>query len=164
MSPSATQAHLPAVGDDVRRAVGGELQATLLELIDLSLWGKQLHWTVVGPLFRALHERLDELVGSWRDLADTVAERAVAIGYWPDAQAGAVAATHERREAEGAVEDRTVLRLLAARLTEVSARARERVDRLGELDPISQDVLIEVVRELEQQLWMSRAQLPPTGM
>jgi len=32
------------------------------------------------------------------------------------------------------------------------------MDRLGELDLASQDVLIEVVRELEKQLWMVRAQ------
>jgi DNA-binding ferritin-like protein len=34
------------------------------------------------------------------------------------------------------------------------------MDRLGELDLVSQDVLIDVTRELEQQLWMVRAQLP----
>ncbi len=33
------------------------------------------------------------------------------------------------------------------------------MDRLGALDGASQDVLIEVVRELEKQLWMVRAQL-----
>jgi DNA-binding ferritin-like protein len=32
------------------------------------------------------------------------------------------------------------------------------MDRLGELDAASQDVLTDVVRELEQQLWMIRAQ------
>jgi starvation-inducible DNA-binding protein len=53
-----------------------------------------------------------------------------------------------------------VLRLLAGRLAEVSERSRQRLERLGELDLVSQDVLIEVVRKLEEQLWMSRAQLP----
>jgi hypothetical protein len=33
------------------------------------------------------------------------------------------------------------------------------MEHLGELDLASQDVLIEVVRALEQQLWMVRAQL-----
>jgi DNA-binding ferritin-like protein len=33
------------------------------------------------------------------------------------------------------------------------------MDRLGELDAASQDVVIEVVRALEEQLWMMRAQL-----
>jgi starvation-inducible DNA-binding protein len=158
---TTTQTHLPALGEHVREAVGGELEATLVDLIDLSLWGKQLHWTVVGPLFRALHERLDELVDSWRELTDTVAERAVAIGHSPDGQAHAVAASQDRTAVErGPVADTTVLWLLAQRLAEVSERARARLERLGELDPVSQDVMIEVVGDLEQQLWMSRAQLP----
>jgi DNA-binding ferritin-like protein len=33
------------------------------------------------------------------------------------------------------------------------------MDRLGELDLASQDVLIDVVRTLEEQQWMLRAQL-----
>jgi starvation-inducible DNA-binding protein len=161
MPPTATPEHLPSLGGDVRDQVGRELEATLIELIDLALWGKQLHWTVTGSLFRALHERLDELVDSWRQLADTVAERIVAVGCWPDGQAHTVAAGVERRAVDpGPVEDRTVLRLLTRRLAEASDRARTRMERLGELDTISQDVAIEVVRALEQQLWMSRAQLP----
>jgi starvation-inducible DNA-binding protein len=155
------QTHLPPLGVHVREEVGGALEATLIDLVDLSLWGKQLHWTVVGPLFRVQHERLDELVDSWRELADTVAERAVALGHWPDGQAPAVAASKDQAAVEpGPVEDQAVIGLLARRLAEVSERARARIDRLGELDAVSQDVLIEVVRELEEQLWMSRAQLP----
>jgi DNA-binding ferritin-like protein len=37
------------------------------------------------------------------------------------------------------------------------------MDRLGELDLASQDVLIEVVRALEQQQWMLRAQFGPAA-
>jgi DNA-binding ferritin-like protein len=37
------------------------------------------------------------------------------------------------------------------------------MDRLGEIDLASQDVVIEVVRELEKQLWMLRASLPAGG-
>jgi starvation-inducible DNA-binding protein len=161
MTAIAQGAHLPALGAHQRGEVGGELQATLLELVDLSLLGKQLHWSVVGPLFRPLHLQLDELIDSWRDLADTVAERAVAIGFFPDGQAEAVAAGSELAKLErGAIEDQTVVRELVQRLAEVGERSRERMDRLGELDAASQDVLIEVVRALEQQLWMVRAQFP----
>jgi starvation-inducible DNA-binding protein len=49
--------------------------------------------TVVGELFRPLHEQLDDLVDSRRDLADTVAERIVAVGGNPDGQASAVASS-----------------------------------------------------------------------
>lgn len=161
----ASPSHLPPLGAHVREEVGRELQATLLELIDLSLVGKQLHWSVTGPLFRPLHLQLDELIDSWRDLADTVAERSVAIGHWPDGQAGAVAAAAELASLEpGGIEDHAVVAELTRRLAQTSEYVRGRMDRLGELDAASQDVLIEVVRELEQQLWMMRAQLPqPAG-
>jgi starvation-inducible DNA-binding protein len=91
----SSQANLPALGEHQREEIGNELQATLLELVDLSLLGKQLHWSVVGPLFRPLHLQLDELIASWRELGDTVAERAVAIGFWPDGQAGTLSASSE---------------------------------------------------------------------
>src|SRR2546423_14211251 len=93
MASPATSTYLPTLEvPHEREGVGQELQATLHELIDLSLTGKQLHWAVVGPLFRPLHLQLDELVDSWRELADVVAERAVALGFIPDGQASAVAA------------------------------------------------------------------------
>ena len=50
----------------------------------------------------------------------------------------------------GAITDHVLVRDLSRILQRVSERARERMDRLGELDLASQDVLIEVVRELEQ--------------
>jgi starvation-inducible DNA-binding protein len=139
--------------------VGNTLQAMLVELIDLALLGKQLHWNVTGPLFRPLHEQLDELVDSWRELSDVVAERAVALGYAPDGQAPAVAAVTELKPiARGALEDHVVIRELSERMNDVADRARERMDRLGEIDAASQDVIIEVVRALEKQLWMIRVQ------
>src|ERR671930_2030161 len=90
MASIATEAHLPALDHHHREEVGRELQATLVELIDLSLIGKQLHWNIFGRPFKPLHEHLDELVDSWRELSDTVAERGVAVGYSPDGQAAAV--------------------------------------------------------------------------
>jgi starvation-inducible DNA-binding protein len=157
----AGQAHLPALGEHQREEVGNVLQAQLAELVDLSLLGKQLHWSVTGPHFRSLHLQLDELVDSWRELSDAVAERAIAIGTAVDGQARAVAAESPLAGVEpGAIEDVVLVRELSARLAEAAERARERAERLSELDPASEDLLIEVIRALEEQLWMVRAQLP----
>lgn len=159
MASTTQSAHLPALGAHQREEVGNQLQAMLVELIDLALVGKQLHWNITGPLFRPLHEQLDELVDSWRQLSDVVAERAVALGYVPDGQAAAVAAITELKPIErGALDDHVVIRELSERLNDVADRARERMDKLGEIDAASQDVIIEVVRALEQQLWMVRVQ------
>jgi len=51
------------------------------------------------------------------------------------------------------------IRQLTQRVATVDERVRERAEQLGELDLASQDVLIEVTRALEKQLWMIRSQL-----
>src|SRR3954451_12119225 len=161
MTSPATSTYLPTleIGHE-REGVGQELQATLHELIDLSLIGKQLHWAIVGPLFRPLHLQLDEFVESWQELADTVAERAVALAFVPDGQASAVAAGSPLAPVtRGPLDAHLVVRELTHRVAEVSERVRDRMDRVGDADLASQDVLIEVVRELEKQQWMLRAQL-----
>jgi starvation-inducible DNA-binding protein len=163
MASTAHSAHLPPFESPHERdEVGRQLQAMLVDLIDLALVGKQLHWNVTGPQFRSLHLQLDELVDSWRTLSDTVAERAVAVGFWPDGQSSTVASSSELGTLErGELADHVVIRELTHRLADVAERARERMDRLDELDAASQDVLVEVVRALEEQLWMIRVQTPP---
>jgi starvation-inducible DNA-binding protein len=161
MASVANSSHLPARAEPhEREAIGGELQPTLHDPVSLTLIGKQLHWAVVGPLFRSLHLELDELADSWHELADIVAERAVALGYVPDGQAAAVAAgSPVKPVSQGPIEDRAVGWELTNRIAQVSEFARARMDRLGEVDAASQDVLIDVVRKLEERQWMLRAQL-----
>ena len=86
MSTLSTDHH-PTLRHADREAIGIELQAVLAVLTDLALTGKHAHWNVQGPNFRALHLHLDELVEQWRDEADAVAERAVALGHAPDGRA-----------------------------------------------------------------------------
>jgi starvation-inducible DNA-binding protein len=162
---TATQAHLPALDEHRRGEVGHELQATLVELVDLSLLGKQLHWNISGRPFKPLHEHLDELVDSWRDLSDTVAERAVALGATPDGRAGTVAAGSGIEPVDaGSLDTDAATQQLVERLADVTERIRTRTDRLGEIDLVSQDVLIEALRELEKQQWMLRVSLPAEGV
>jgi starvation-inducible DNA-binding protein len=161
MASIATSSHLPALGEPHARAeIGRELEATLHELLDLSLIGRQLQWAVVGPLFRPLHVHLDELVDCWRELADTVARRAVTLGYIPDGQARTIAAGSQLSPvAHSALEDHVVVWEATHRIATVSELVRARMDRIREVDTVSRDVLVEVVRTLEEQQWMLRAQL-----
>jgi DNA-binding ferritin-like protein len=48
---------------------------------------------------------------------------------------------------------------LTTRIPAVDERVRERCEHLGDLDLASQDVLIEVTRALQKELWMVRSQL-----
>ncbi len=153
--------HHPTIRHADRRAIGAELQAVLITLTDLSLAGKQAHWNLVGRLFRPLHLFLDELVDGWRQAADEVAERAVALGYAPDARAQTVAeATHLEPLPEGQIADTEAISSFTALLTAAIADIRERMDRLEDVDTVTADLLHGVVHGLEENLWMVRAQSP----
>src|SRR3954466_4694081 len=121
MTSIAQGAHLPALDQHRRHEAGRELQATLVELVDLSLLGKKLHWNISGRPLKPLHEHLDELVDSWRELSDTVAERAVALGVSPDGQSGAVSQGSEIAPVDGrALDTDTATRQLVERLADVT--------------------------------------------
>src|SRR5207248_4867902 len=116
-------AHRPALDEQRRREVARDLQMTLVELIDLSLIGKQLHWNIVGRPFKPLHEHLDEVVDTWRELSDTVAERAVVLGVAPDGRPGTIASGSGIDPiVAGALDTDTALRELVTRLADVSER------------------------------------------
>jgi len=134
------------------------LQATLVELIDLSLQAKQAHWNVVGPSFKPVHEFLDELTAEYRDWYDLVAERLTAIGVSPDGRSATVAgSTPLPALPAGSIGDQALLAAFDERVTLVAANVRRRADELGELDLATQDLFIEILRGLEKQRWMLRA-------
>lgn len=161
MATVTTSIYLPPLAEPhERQTIGRELETVLHDLVALSLIGKQLHWAVYGAQFRSVHLHLDELVDSWRDLADQVAERAIALGVTPDGQANAVTAGSQLTSvATAPTEDHVAVRDLTHRVAEVSERVRDRLYLIGEIDLVSQDVLIDVVRQLEKQQWMLRVQL-----
>ena len=46
MATTSSPTHLPTIDPHLRQESGRELQATLVDLVDLMLVGKQLHWSV----------------------------------------------------------------------------------------------------------------------
>jgi starvation-inducible DNA-binding protein len=154
-----SQDHHPTLRHPDREAVGTALQATLTVLIDLSLLGKQAHWNVVGPNFRPLHLHLDEMIDAWRDAADAVAERAVALGHPPDGRAATIAGRSELSTLpEGPLADREVVASFTRLLTDAVGTIRDRMDRIEDVDTVSADLLHGVVAGLEENLWMVRVQ------
>ncbi|MES4903019.1 MULTISPECIES: DNA starvation/stationary phase protection protein [unclassified Streptomyces] len=141
------------------KVVGDALQGALVDLVDLALVSKQVHWTIVGPRFRSVHLQLDEVVTTARTHADTVAERASALGVPPDGRAATVAATSGIEKAKsGWTEDRDAVRALVAGLGSVITRMRDRIEATADPDPVTQDILIGLTRDLEKHHWMFQAE------
>ncbi|GAA3841803.1 Dps family protein [Streptomyces phyllanthi] len=141
------------------KTVSAALQGALVDLVDLSLVGKQIHWNVVGPRFRSIHLQLDGVVATARMHSDIVAERAATLGVSPDGRAGTVAAQSAvGRVPEGWVNDTDAVSTLVAALGAVITRMRERVEATAEPDPVSQDIFISITADLEKHHWMFQAE------
>lgn len=147
------------LSDKHRKIVGEALQGALVDLVDLALVSKQVHWTVVGPRFRSVHLQLDEVVDTARLHADTVAERASAIGVTADGRAGTVSKTSGiDTVTDGWIKDTQAVGILIAALDSVIGRMRARIGTTEEADPVTQDILIGLTADLEKFHWMFQAE------
>lgn len=138
----------------------GKLQGCLVTLVDLSLALKQLHWNVVGAHFRPVHLQLDEIIETTREASDEVAERISTLGVSPDGRASTVA----EDSVLGAmpttfVDANTVIEIAADSLKLTVDQIRAALETVGELDAMSEDLLVGICRDLEKHLWMVQAQL-----
>ncbi|MEU9958853.1 DNA starvation/stationary phase protection protein [Streptomyces sp. NPDC050982] len=141
------------------KTVSEALQGALVDLVDLSLVAKQIHWNVVGPRFRSIHLQLDEVVDTARLHSDTVAERASTLGVSPDGRAATVATSSGiGATPDGWVKDTDAVGALVDALAAVIERMRERVGATGEADPVSQDIFIGITADLEKHHWMFQAE------
>ncbi|MDT9685778.1 DNA starvation/stationary phase protection protein [Streptomyces sp. TRM76323] len=148
-----------SLSDADLKTVGEALQGALVDLIDLSLVAKQVHWNVIGSRFRSIHLQLDEVVTTARTHSDVVAERASALGINPDGRAASVASGSAIGEVPtGWIQDQDAVRIMVDALVAVIERMRERVAVTDEPDPVTQDLLIGLTAELEKHAWMFQAE------
>lgn len=141
------------------KVVSEALQGALVDLVDLSLVAKQVHWNIVGPRFRSVHLQLDDVVASARTHSDTVAERSSALGSSPDGRASTVAASSGiAKIKDGWVKDTDAVGTLVAALGAVITRMRERIEATADPDPVSQDLFIGITADLEKHHWMFQAE------
>ncbi|SEG33800.1 starvation-inducible DNA-binding protein [Actinacidiphila yanglinensis] len=135
------------------------LQQIVVDLVELSLQGKQAHWNVVGHNFRDLHLQLDEVVDDVREATDTIAERMRAVKAVPDGRSDTVvAATTLPRYPEGEQSVAAVVDLITARLRAAADTVRTVHDRVDSEDPSTADLLHTIIDSLEKHAWMVGAE------
>ena len=155
---------VPGMSDKEGREVAELLQKQLSTYNDLHLTLKHVHWNVVGPNFIGVHEMIDPQVELVRGYADEVAERIAALGAAPQGTPGAI--IKDRTWNDYSVGRDTVLAHLAALdlvYTGVNEDTRKAIELLGDLDPVSEDMLIGHAGELEKFQWFIRAHLENSG-
>jgi starvation-inducible DNA-binding protein len=155
---------VPGMNEKTANEVSELLQKQLSTYNDLHLTLKHVHWNVVGPNFIGVHEMIDPQVELVRGYADEVAERIAALGKSPGGTPGAI--LKDRTWDDYSLGRDTVQAHLAALdlvYTGIVEDTRKGIDRLDELDLVSQDMLIDHAGELEKFQWFVRAHLENSG-
>jgi starvation-inducible DNA-binding protein len=136
------------------------LQDRLNALTDLHLTLKHVHWNVVGPNFIAVHEMIDPQVDAVRAMTDVLAERITTLGGSPKGTPGAVVKARTWEDYDlGRAGTQAHLEALDEVYQGVVKSHREAMEELEKLDPVTQDIVIEELEQLELFHWFVRAHL-----
>ncbi|POH57287.1 Dps family protein [Arthrobacter glacialis] len=140
--------------------VAATLQGRLYALNDLQLTLKHAHWNVVGRDFIGVHEMLDPQIELVRAMIDETAERIATLGLSPNGLPGAL--VRERDWDDYAIGRASTTEHLAALdlvYDGVVSSHRDAIAATGDLDPITEDMLIGQTAQLELFQWFMRAHL-----
>lgn len=151
---------VPSLSLEDGAKVARVLQERLNALNDLALTLKHIHWNVVGPHFIAVHQMLDPQVDAVRAMVDATAERIATLGASPVGTPGALVAERTWDDYSigraGANEHLGALDEVYQGLT---AAHRTAAAETEEPDPVTTDLLIGHLHELELFHWFVRAHL-----
>ena len=131
------------------------LNQQLADTFDMVSIFKQAHWNIKGPNFISLHKLFDEFAEGLLNYVDMLAERVTALG--------GLAMGTTRMAAESSrltpypanmVDEAETLAFVADQLANLAKSTREAADMAEEnADMATNDLLIEVVRDLDKWLW-----------
>lgn len=163
-STPAQTFHVPGLSAKESSTVVSALQDRLFAYTDLHLVLKHVHWNVVGPNFIGVHEMLDPQVDLVRGYADAVAERIATMGGAPIGTPGALVEGRSWDDyAIGKDTAQAHLGALDLVYTGIIEDNRKAIDVVGEVDPVTEDLLIGQTGEIEQFHWFIRAHLENSG-
>lgn len=155
---------VPGLTSEKGARVAEILQDRLNAYNDLHLTLKHIHWNVVGPNFISVHEMLDPQVEAVRGFADDVAERIATLGSSAKGTPGTIVS--ERTWDDYSIGRATAIEHLGALdlvYTGVIETTRKNIEEVGEIDPVTEDMLIGQSAQLELFHWFVRAHLENSG-
>ncbi|RIJ69994.1 DNA starvation/stationary phase protection protein [Nakamurella silvestris] len=161
--PALPKFTVPSMSKEDGAEVAAALQQRLNALNDLALTLKHIHWNVVGPHFISVHEMIDPQVDAVRLMVDAIAERIATLGTAPVGTPGALVAARTWED-YSLGRDNAIAHLGALDLVYqgVISDHRKAADDVEDADPVTNDLLIGHLHELEQFHWFVRAHLETT--
>jgi starvation-inducible DNA-binding protein len=151
---------VPSLDAEVGATVAAILQMRLHAMNDLQLTLKHAHWNVVGPHFIGVHEMLDPQIEVVRAYADEIAERIATLGASPKGTPGTLVSERTWDDYSiGRADAIAHLGALDIVYQGVIADHRKAADETEEIDPVTNDMLIGHLHQIELFHWFIRAHL-----
>jgi starvation-inducible DNA-binding protein len=147
--------------DEAREALAHLADARLADTADLHSQLKQAHWNVKGRHFQPLHELFDKVAEAAEPFVDELAERVTALGGVAHGTVRMAAEASSLSEyPPDLVDGLAHLEAVRDRLATYVRGNRDAITRAEELgDPITADLLTEIGRTLELQLYFVESHL-----
>ncbi|WP_435299716.1 Dps family protein [Timonella sp. A28] len=144
--------------------VAETLQMRIHAFNDLQLTLKHAHWNVVGRDFIGVHEMLDPQITLVRGFIDELAERMATLGVSPNGLPGALVEARSWHDYPlGRATTAQHLAALNNVYSGIITSQREAIAIVGELDPVTEDILIGQTAQLELFQWFLRSHLENTA-
>lgn len=140
------------------------LSGRLASLLDLALTLKHVHWNVYGEGFIAVHNMLDPQVDSVREMVDDTAERIATLGGSPQGTPQAIIDQRTWKDYSlGKATVRDHLSELDTVYSGVIQDHRKVQEAVSSMDPVTEDMILGQLRDLELYQWFIRAHLETSG-
>ncbi|UFN49751.1 DNA starvation/stationary phase protection protein Dps [Roseomonas sp. OT10] len=154
-----------SVGENAKNVSLTTLQALLVDSIDLYNATRMAHWNLKGSNFIGVHEMLEKFYDALNEQTDMLAERAVLLGGVPNGTSQNVAGSSRLAPYPADLLDSMEhLRELADRYAQVGKALRDGIDETDDAgDADTSDLLTELSRAIDKNLWMIEAHLHGHG-
>jgi starvation-inducible DNA-binding protein len=139
-------------------SVAYTLQNLVFGCIGLALQFKHCHWNVRGPMFKPLHDFLDEVHETLESTSDDLAERLVTLDHPADGNPSGVASGFDQEVLPlKFMQPATIVDSLTDRLKSLCAEFNVAIKKTSS-DPVTSNMLQDMTHKLEKHLWMLRSQ------
>lgn len=146
---------------DNRQKMIDILNVQLADTLNMFSMMKHAHWNVKGQQFIALHELFDTIAAGLLDYVDMLAERITALGGFALGTLRVASATSQLEPYPlTTVESMDTVLALANRMAQLAANVRNAARKAEDLEDMdTNDLLIEVSRDLDKWLWFLEAHM-----
>jgi starvation-inducible DNA-binding protein len=136
------------------------LMPRLIDIIELSGRVRNAHWNIRNDTgFKPLHDLFGSVYEDLNNIIDLLAERLIQFGFMVDGQSSVVASSNKLPMTP--LTDTNGQTLCMSMSSLLNVVIKDLLNGLTEFDPVTSNIVEEVIQQLEKHLWMVESHTTP---